>query len=450
MEDNKVESGSYLILIASLVFILICILLDKPLYFGFAGAVAFTVSVLIKKGYDIRTLNSFMLNGIKGCSRLMVIILLTGIAVSIWLASGVVPTLIYYGFEYIKHANYLLVCFAAAAVVAVVTGTSIGTISTIGIALLGIGKGFEIPAHIVLGAVVSGAFFADRTSPISGIVNITLKTVNIKYRDYIISILKTLMPPAVITVAVYYFLGRGYISVVNPERIAEFQHSIGSSFVVSPFILLLPLAVIILSLFGINIIFNMSIGIFGGAVLSKFLQNSTVSEVIQYIISGYHPRTGIGELNEILRGGGILSMVELLLILSGAVALNSLLEGANMISPIIQGAVKNVKGKVSMICRTAALSSLITIITCDQVLGVIILGKILQNKFETFGISKIKLARTIADSGTAIAPLIPWNVNAIIILAITGIPTMQYAPYALMCYLLPVITILFSFFKEKP
>jgi len=85
MEDNKVESGSYLILIASLVFILICILLDKPLYFGFAGAVAFTVPVLIKKGYDIRTLNSFMLNGIKGCSRLMVIILLTGIAVSIGL-----------------------------------------------------------------------------------------------------------------------------------------------------------------------------------------------------------------------------------------------------------------------------------------------------------------------------------------------------------------------------
>jgi NhaC family Na+:H+ antiporter len=120
------------------------------------------------------------------------------------------------------------------------------------------------------------------------------------------------MPPAVITAAVYYFLGRGYMSVVNPERIAEFQHSIGSSFVVSPFILLLPLAVIILSLFGINIIFNMSIGIFGGAILSKFLQNNTVPEVIQYIISGYHPRTGIGELNEILRGGGILSMVELL------------------------------------------------------------------------------------------------------------------------------------------
>ena len=152
MEDNnKVGSGSYLILITSLVFILICILLDKPLYFGFAGAVAFTVTVLIKKGYDIRTLNGMMLNGIKGCSSLIVIILLTGIAVSIWLASGVVPTLIYYGFEYIKHANYLLVCFAAAAVVAVVTGTSIGTISTIGIALLGIGKGFEIPAHIVLG-----------------------------------------------------------------------------------------------------------------------------------------------------------------------------------------------------------------------------------------------------------------------------------------------------------
>ncbi|HQL37415.1 MAG TPA: Na+/H+ antiporter NhaC family protein [Bacillota bacterium] len=450
MEDKKAESGSYLILIASLAFILICILFNKPLYFGFAGAVAFTVTVLIKKGYDIRTLNGMMLNGVKGCSRLIIIILLTGITVSIWLSSGIVPTLIYYGLEYIKHTNFLLVCFAASAAVAVVMGTSIGTISTIGIALLGIGKGFEIPVHMVLGAVVSGAFFADRTSPISGIVNLTLKTMDLKYRNYMAGLLRTLIPSAAIAAAVYYFLGKGCISVINSERIAEFQHNISSSFVVNPLILLIPLIVIILSVCGIDPIINMSLGIAGSSIISVFLQKNAVPEIVQYMISGYHPAKGIGELNEVLRGGGMLSMFELLLILAGAVALNSLLEGAKIISPIIEGAVKKVKNKVSLIYRTAALSSLFTIVTCDQVLGIIVLGRLLQNKFEASGISKVKLARTIADSGTAIAPLIPWNVNAIIILAITGIPTGQYAPYALMCYLPPVMTLLSSLFKEKP
>lgn len=449
MEDNKVESGSYLILIVSLMFIVICILFNIPLYLGFAGAVVFAVISLVKKGYKIRTLNGMMLKGIKGCSRLIIIVLLTGITVSVWLSSGIVPTLIYYGLEYVKHTNYLLACFAASAVVAVVTGTSIGTISTIGIALLGIGKGFEIPVHMVLGAVVSGAYFADRTSPISGVVNLTLKILDLKYRNYMADILKTLIPSAAIAAAIYYFLSKRCMSVTNAGRIAEFQCNISSAFVVNPFILLIPLVVILLSLCGINPLINMSLGITGGSLIGIFLQKSTVPEIMQYIIYGYHPTEGIGELNEILKGGGILSMSELLLILSGAVALSSLLEGANMISPIIEGAVKKAKDKASLIFRTAALSSLITIITCDQVLGVIVLGKLLQNKFESFKINKLKLARTIADSGTAIAPLIPWNVNSIMILAITGISTAQYAPYALMCYFLPVMTILFSFFKEK-
>lgn len=449
MEGNKAGSVSYLVLTASLVLIIICVLFGIPLYLGFAGAVAFTVYVLIKKGYEIRTLISMMLDGIKGCSRLIMIVLLTGITVAVWLSSGIVPTLIYYGLEYIKHTNYLLACFAASAVVAVVMGTSIGTLSTIGIALLGIGRGFEMPAHIVLGAIVSGAFFADRTSPISGFVNLTLKILDLKYRNYIIGVIKTLVPSAAIAAAAYYFLSKECVPVINPERIAEFQCNISVAFVINPFMLLIPLAVIILSVCGISPIINMSLGAAGGSLISIFLQKSTLPEVIKYIISGYYTSAGIGELNQILKGGGILSMIELLMILTGVFALSSLLEGVNIIQPIIERAMKGVKDKASLIFRTAALSCLITIITCDQALGVIVLGKLLQNKYEALKINNIKLARTIADSGTAIAPLIPWNVNSIMILAVTGIPAAQYAPYALMCYLLPVMTIVFAFFRGE-
>ena len=107
------------------------------------------------------------------------------------------------------------------------------------------------------------------------------------------------------------------------------------------------------------------------------------------------------------------------------------------------------KNKVSLIMRTAAFSSLLTIVTCDQTAGIILLGRLLKKRFEDLGVNKVKLARTIADTGTTIAPLIPWNVNSIIILAITGISSLQYAPYAVLCYIAPLMAVLSGYFKEK-
>jgi NhaC family Na+:H+ antiporter len=449
MVENKVDVKSYLILIVSLGLIGICILVNIPLYIGFAGAVAFTAVMLVGKGYELKTLNNMMLVGVRDCSKLMIIITLTGATVSIWLSSGIVPTLIYYGFEYVKHINYILACFIVTAVVSVVMGTAVGTVSTIGIALLGIGKGLAIPDYLLLGAIVSGAFIADRLSPLSGLVNLTLKTTDLKYKDFIRSMLNTLIPSLVITIAVYYFIGKDYMSVVNLEKIAAFQENIYRTFAITPFLLLLPMIVITMSVCGINPIINMGIGVAGGSLISIFLQKKTVLEVLQYILSGYKPATGIEELDKILRGGGIQSMFEVLLIVAGAVALSSLLEGTNIINPIIASVMEKAKSKLSLITRTAAFSCLLTIVTCDQTAGIILLGRLLKKRFEEMGVGMVKLARTISDTGTTIAPLIPWNVNSIIILAITGISSLQYAPYAVLCYTAPLVAILSGGFKEN-
>ncbi|MGE5629984.1 MAG: hypothetical protein ACM3TR_02675, partial [Caulobacteraceae bacterium] len=247
MESRHIDLLSYLIFAVSLGLIAGCILLGIPLYYGFAGGVAFSLIVLCKKGYRLKALNDMMLTGIKDCYTLFIIIILIGTTVSLWLASGVVPTLMYYGFEYIKQINYVLACFIVTAVISVVMGTAVGTVSTIGIALIGIGKGFSIPADVLLGAVVSGAFVADRISPLSGLVNLMLKTTDIKYRDYIKSMLRTLVPSIIIASAIYYFIGKGYMGDINPERIAVYQENIRNIFVISPFLLILPLVIIALA-----------------------------------------------------------------------------------------------------------------------------------------------------------------------------------------------------------
>lgn len=449
MVESKADLHSFLIFIVSLGLIGICILLNIPLYFGFAGAVVFTVGMLIKKGYELKSLINMMLTGIKDCSKLFVIIMLTGATVSIWLSSGIVPTLMYYGFEYIKHINYILACFIVTSVISVVMGTAVGTVSTIGIALIGIGKGFAIPDYLLLGAVISGAFVADRISPISGLVNLMLKTTDLKYRDYVKSMLNTLIPSFIIAAAAYYFIGKDYMSVINPAKIAIFQGNISKAFVITPILLLLPLIVITMSVCGVKPIINMSIGVAGGSLISIFLQKKAVLEVLQYIFSGYKSASGVEELDKILRGGGIQPMIEVLLIVAGAVALSSLLEGTNIINPIIANVMNKAKTKLSLVARTAAFSSLLTIVTCDQTAGIILLGRLLKKRYEDLGVDKVKLARTIADTGTTIAPLIPWNINSIIILAITGVSTLQYAPYAVLCYIAPLISVLSGYFKDN-
>lgn len=448
MTESKVDSGSYLIFAVSLGLIGSCILLDVPLYLGFFGAVVFSTALLVGKGHKHKELIKMMLAGIKDCIPLFITIAFIGATVSIWMSSGIVPTLMYYGFGYVMNINYILACFIITAVVSVVMGTAVGTISTIGIALIGIGKGFAIPDGLLLGAVVSGAFVADQISPLGGLVNLTIKTVDLSYREYVKSILKTLVPSIAVVAVIYYFFGRGYMSS-DPTRIAMLQENINRAFVIKPSLLLLPVIIMALAVSGVKPMINMGLGVTAGSVISVLLQKNTLLQVFNYILTGYKSASGIGELDKILKGGGVLPMLEVILIITGAVALSSLLEGTNIINPIIYRVVSKAKTKLSLISRTAALSSLLTIVTCDQTAGIILLGRLLQERFSEMGINRDKLSRTIAETGTTIAPLIPWNVNSVIILAITGVPTMAYAPYAALCYIAPAIAVLSGYRKER-
>lgn len=297
MNNRKQNAHSYLIFIICIVLIAGCIIYNIPFYFGFFGSVIFSVGMLARKGHSIKSMALMMMNGVRGCTIVFVIIILIGANISVWLASGIVPSLIFYGFEYIKQINFVLACYVVTAVISVVMGTAVGTISTIGIALLGIGKGLSIPAPILLGAIVSGAFVADRLSPVSGLVNLTIKTTEVDYGHYARSLLKTLVPTALITAGIYYFIGGRYMAVVDSSRLQFYQNNLHQGFSISPFLLLLPLAVIVLAIAGVKPVVNMSMGVSGGVLLSLFYQGNDFLMTLEYIWSGYKSNTGIQELD---------------------------------------------------------------------------------------------------------------------------------------------------------
>ncbi len=441
MQSSRQGIQNGLVFACCILLIAGCIVFQIPFYFGFFGGVALSFMMLLKRGFAAKSMFMMMLEGIRGCTIVFIIIILIGTNISVWLASGIVPTLIFYGFEYIKDINFVFACFAVTSVISVVMGTAVGTISTIGLALLGIGKGLGIPSPVLLGAIVSGAFIADRLSPVSGLVNLTCRTTRVDYRQYVRSLSKTLIPTVVLTAGIFYYIGTKGTTVVEPAKLQFFQHSLQQSFSISPYLLLLPLTVIVMAVLGVKPIINMSVGVSGGILLGVLYQQNSFIKMLKHVWFGYRYSGGLLELDSILKGGGIQPMIEVLLIVMGAVALSSLLEGTDLINPVIEQFVSKARTGFSLLLRTALLSVFLTVVTCDQTAGIILLGKLMQEKFEAFNLGRERLARTIADTGTTVAPLIPWNVNAIIILAITGMTSLQYAPYAILCLVGPLITL---------
>ncbi|WP_432661841.1 Na+/H+ antiporter NhaC family protein [Wukongibacter baidiensis] len=450
--DKKIipKRDTYIVLITSLIFILSCILLKISLAYGFIAGIVLSFYIFEKRGYEPRNLIKMMWDGLIECRMIFVLLILIATTISIWLSSGIVPAMIYYGFEYMKGMNFLFAAFIITSIISIFMGTAFGTISTIGLALLGLGKGFGIPVHILLAAIISGAFIADKISPLSALLNLTLTTTNIRYREALKSMLVTLIPTYILSALFYFFIGRGYSITVDVSNLDSYKMAIKEGFFISPLLLLLPVLILVMSILGAKIIPTITLGSVVGIIISLTLQDLELINIVKAIFVGYRGTTASPELNEILISGGIVSMIEVIFIVMGVVALNSLFEGTRIIQPIIDNMIYRVKSKKELVFMTGILSSILTIVSCDQTVGIILPGRLLRNKYDELGVDHSILARTISDTGTIIAPLMPWNVNALFIYVIAGVSAISYAPYAVFCYLSPIITFtIFSLHKSK-
>lgn len=442
------QGEAYTILAICIGLIAGCVLLNISLVFGFVVSIIMSCFIFVNKGFTPKELVVMMKNGLAECRILYLLILLIGATVSILLSSGVVPTMIYYGFEYMKGMNFLFISFIIVAISSVFMGTAIGTVSTIGLAILGIGKGFGIPTTVLLGVIVSGAFLADKISPISGLLNLTLSSTNTNYRDAFKSMLVTLTPTILITGGIYYYLGTKYTIGSNTINILEFQKAIKADFFVSPFLLLVPVIIVVLSFLGFKIIYSISTGLMGGIIISFIFQRVTIIQIIKSIFWGYRGSTTSLKLNEVLISGGVVSMFEVLLIVVGAISLSSILEGTGLINYITNKVISKINSKGELIIKTGLISGILTIVTCDQTMGIILPGRLLKNKYVELELSENVLARTISDTGTIIAPLMPWNVNSLLIGLVAGTKVF-YSPFAVLCYISPLITLIYGFMCDK-
>lgn len=450
METCKINKKQiYTMLIACITPIVICALLNISLVYAFLLSVLFALIISLKNGFTIKELKHMILKEINECKSLYVVILLIGATVSVWLSSCVVPSMIFYGLKYMNGMNILFSSFLLIAISSVFMGTAVGTISTIGIAILGIGKGFEIPTGLLVGVIVSGAFLADKISPISGLLNLTLATTETSYKEMVKSSLKTIIPTIIICALIYYLIGTKYSHVSGSKSSIELMQSIKNEFFISPYFILVPVLIVILSIIGIKSIYCMMSGVIMGSIISIIFQNLKLLDLIKYIFLGFSINSNSAVINETLNSGGVISMISVVIIVMGAIALAAIMQGTGVINYLTKDLIYKIKNKKDLILKTGIISGVLTVITCDQTIGIVVPSRLLKNKYEEIGVDKSILARTISDTGTIIAPLMPWNVNGLIVSLVTGVSCLAYAPFALLCFIAPLMTVIVSNINKR-
>lgn len=381
------------------------------------------------------------------------VLITVGMIVGIWIASGTVPTLIYYGLKILSPELFLAAGMVLCAIVSVSLGTSWGTVGTVGLALMGIGAGFGIPMYWTAGAVVSGAFFGDKISPLSDTTNLAPAVTGTNLFDHIRNMLPTTVPAMLAALAVYLVVGFTLIdtSQVSFERIDAITEALDSAFWISPVMLLPALLVIGLAVKKQPPIPSLFAGAVAGGILAIACQGAGLHDTFTYANSGYSIETGVPEIDPLLNRGGIQSMMWTISLVLLALGFGGALERTGCLQAIIEVILSRVK-TFAGIQTSAILTSVATnTVAGDPYLSIALPGRMYGPVYRGMKYSPLNLSRAIEEGGTLVSPLIPWNAGGAFVISALALgisdgnfENLLYIPLAFACWLSPLIGIFYA------
>ncbi|MHC8517489.1 Na+/H+ antiporter NhaC [Sporosarcina sp. ITBMC105] len=396
-------------------------------------------------GFTWKEIEEMMYKGIKLALPAVVIIMLVGLTIGSWMGGGIVATMIYYGLQIITPGWFLVAITIICAIVSLAIGSSWSTMGTIGVAGMGIGLSMGIPAGMVAGAIISGSYFGDKMSPLSDTTNLASGLTGTDLFDHIKHMLYTTVPGLLIALGVYGFLGRRFAdSNLNLEQIAQTSSVLQESFLITPWLLLIPLAVIVLVALKVPAIPALIVGIILGFLSQIFVQGGSLAGALEALQSGFAIETGNMMVDKLFNGGGLDSMMYTVSMTLVAMTFGGILEYSGMLQSIINELMKGVKSSFSLITSTIA-TCIFTNATCsEQYISVVVPSRMFSKLYKKMGLHSKNLSRALEDGGTITSVFIPWNTCGVFILGTLGVGVAQYGPYAILNLVIPLISIIYA------
>ncbi len=405
----------------------------------------------------------------------LILLLLIGGLSGTWLISGIIPAMIFYGLKILNPDIFLFIVAIISAIISVATGSSWSTIATVGIAFLGIGIAIGIPSGIVAGAIISGAYFGDKMSPLSETTNMAAAICEVSLFDHIKYMMYTTIPSFFISLVIFLIIGLNFETNISSNQIDEALNIISNNFEINLWLFIVPLSVIILIINKVSAIKSLFIGTLLGSIFAIIFQQEILFEISNLNRNNFisilsaNLNAIIGEINftqinsdindvfnipedersSLLKSSGMTGMFNTILLMICAMIFSGCIESTKILRTISEPIIRYAKTNSKLIGTNVGTCIFFNITTCDQYMSLVVPGRMFSDSYKDNKLAPENLSRTIEDSGTVTSVLIPWNSCGATQSAVLGITTLSYLPFCFFNILSPLMTLFFARYVIK-
>lgn len=419
-----------------------------------ALAIGFAITALVgwSQGYRWKDIESGAFHVLHVAMPSIATLIVVGMLVSTWIASGTVPMLIYYGLELIDPSWFLAASMLLCSVVSLSIGSSWTTVGTVGLALIGIGSAFGVPIYWSAGAVVSGAFFGDKISPLSDTTNLAAAVTETNVFDHIRNMMPTTIPAMVIAFVIYLIVGgQTATDTAQLAQISQFKEGLSTHFDLGVLPLIPLIVVMALAFFKVSPIPALFTGFILGAIVAAVNYDYNLNQVLTFAHSGFKINTDTASLDSLLNRGGVSSMTWVITLMMFALAFGGALERTRCLESVVRSILRLTKGFRGLQTSAILTSVATNVVSGDVYLSIALPGRMYGPEYSKHGYSRLNLSRAIEEGGTLVSPLIPWNAGGAFVMGTLGLTVVSgdysallYIPLAFACWLSPVIGIIYA------
>ncbi len=452
--------------LAIVLFLVICFVIqvvqtgNPDVHMTLIFATVFAVVLLMFKGVKLSLIEEGVIHGCKTATVSMMILMFIGVMIPAWIAAGTIPTLIYYGLQILSPSIFLFATILICSVSSLCTGTSWGTAATFGVALVGIGGGLGVPLPMTAGCIVVGALFGDKLSPISDTVNLSAGACEVNIFEHIKSVATTTLPAYVVSLVCAIIWGLKFRGgMIDDSQINGILTTISDNFNVSPgyaLASLIPLIFILTaSIKKVNSLATIVAASMIGMILAVLLQGYSITEMMSYMNYGFVIDTGNFDVDKLMNRGGLQSMMWTVSIGYLGLSYGGILEKTGVMETLLYSIKVITKNARNLIVSQTIAGFATIMLSASPYVAILIPGRMFAPAYSRIGIKKIVASRTCETSGICLDPLLPWTLGGVYYAGVLGVSPLEYGPFAVMLWLVPIISIVYAFtgwfvWKEDP
>ncbi len=414
--------------------------------------------VASRLGYQWKAIQEGIVKSISSAMTSLLILLLIGSLAGTWLLSGIVPAMIYYGLQILNPSIFLFAACIVCSIVSVATGSSWTTAATVGIALIGIGKALGVSEGMIAGAILSGAYFGDKMSPLSDTTNLAPAMAGTDLFSHIRYMAWTTIPSISVTLVIFLILGFTQSTSGTAVETQEILAAIEGKYYISGWLFIVPILVVIMILRRVPAIPALLAGALLGGLFALIFQPDLVagiggsatpagmfSGIMQSLYGDISITTSNDMVNELLSSGGMAGMLGTIWLILSAMIFGGVMEASGMLKRIAQAIISLVNSTGALITSTVGTCLFFNITASDQYLAIVVPGRMYADIYKRKGLAPENLSRSLEDSGTVTSVLVPWNTCGAYHSNVLGVSTFVYAPYCFFNIISPLMTILFAY-----